>query len=130
MVKKIVIMSVLLLVLVIGGIGGLLYNFAKEDNEIHIPSVEDVSKNGYPVNDSGLTYGPYIRDGIHGDPDLILVMNDDGVSGYVYAIDFNGEEITTSEEAIAKAKEGIAIIAIPMYLQDGKTVIGEFELGQ
>lgn len=74
--KKIIAVCVLLLALVLGEVGGLIYNFAKKDADLHIPSVEEVSKNGYPVNDSGLTYGPYLRDGIHDDPDLILVTNE------------------------------------------------------
>lgn len=128
--KKIATIFICLLVLVLGGFGGLNYILAKKESDLHVPSVEEVLQNGYPTNNSGLTYGPYLIGYISDEPDLTLVKNEDGVQGYVYTKEFNIDgDVATEEEAICKAKDGRKIIIIPMYLQDGKTVIGEFKIG-
>lgn len=60
-------------------------------------------------------------------PDLFLRENEDGLLGYIYA----DPKISSPEEAVAYM-ESIAAAGshiVPMYLQDGETVIGEYDFG-
>ena len=80
----------------------------------------------YPTNDSGLTYGPDIKENtdLKKEPDLIQVCNEDGLVGYIYASDIkDGAE--SLEEAINWEPR---TYKVPMYLEDGETVIGEFTI--
>lgn len=89
----------------------------------------------YQSNDSGLTYGSAIEAvSPESEPDLILVVATNGREGYSYkteldkatgAIDFK-----SPEEAIAWQEANAGPIAVPVYEKDGKTVIGEFVVGQ
>ncbi len=80
----------------------------------------------YPTNDAGLTYGPDIKDNTNPaqGPDLIQVCNEDGQVGYIYASDIKGGA-QSLEEAISWEPR---TYKVPMYLEDGKTVIGEFTI--
>ena len=91
-----------------------------------IPSVDEVRENGYPTNDAGLTYGPDIKENTDSEiePDLILVCNEDGLNGYVRANDIK-EGAASLDEARHWKKRSYTI---PMYLEDGETVIGEFRI--
>ena len=95
----------------------------------------------YKVNQNGQTYG-----GIDATaepsklkyPDLIAAIGIDGTEGYVYQKDLDGETPSSPEEAlvymeklsedIAKAKESGAeyLYTIPLYKDDGLTVVGQF----
>ncbi len=92
--------------------------------DLIIPSREEILENGYPVNESGQTYGPDLSGIIAKHPDLSLRENEDGLLGYVYA----DPKISSPEEAVAYMESVAAAGAyiMPMYLQDGKTVIGEY----
>lgn len=80
-------------------------------------------------NEKGEIYGSelYLNE-IGVQPDLILAENADGVVGYVRNEDFNARYVTCPEEAIAYMQNR-APRSIPMYLSDGETVIGTFEIG-
>lgn len=86
-----------------------------------IPTQQEVREDGYPVNENGETYGPHIPE--WEEPDLILVQDMAGNQGYIRADDLEGAQ--TLEEAFSYSQKK----SIPMYLQDGETVIGEFTLG-
>lgn len=74
-------------------------------------------------------------------PDLILAEGIDGTIGYVYKNDLDGEQPQNPEEAVEYMKkleeryeemkqtgeEYVRII--PLYSEDGETVIGEFGVG-
>ena len=60
-------------------------------------------------------------------PDLILAENTQGLVGYIRNADLNSVEISTLEDAIAYAKTSHER-SIPLYLSDGRTVIGSFEI--
>lgn len=90
----------------------------------------------YPVNDSGLTYGS-ASDAIspETEPDLILVVTEDGTEGYVKKVDLDDANGTTAaagfrspDDALAWQQERIAQgdLRIPVYQVDGVTVVGEF----
>lgn len=62
------------------------------------------------------------------EPDLMSAEGENGTIGYVKKEDLNGPQPKTPEEAVklneAKSRE------IPLYDDDGKTVIGKFFLGK
>ena len=92
----------------------------------------------YETNENGQTYGSAMyapsRDK---EPDLVLAESLDGVEGYVYTSDLNGDLHNSPDELLAitarnqeiwdNAPVGQVVIArfIPLYAVDGKTVIGK-----
>lgn len=91
---------------------------------IVIPTVNDVRKNGYPKNELGETYGPAVK-GSTEEPDLLLACNELGQTGYVRQSDFD-DGVKTLEDAI---NHKLRRYTVNMYLQDGSTVIGTFTVG-
>jgi hypothetical protein len=91
-----------------------------------VPSYGDIPS--WPVNENGQTYG------IQGDspipPDLIQAMTTDGKTGYVLAKDLEQPMPDSPEQALEwqKANAG-KTRSIPVYEQDGRTIIGEFIIG-
>lgn len=83
----------------------------------------------YEVNDAGQTFGSlYMRDAYGAEaPDLILVEGEAGKEGYVYASDFDGEELPADPEKAA-AITGKDPEFIPVYLADGVTQIDVFKI--
>ena len=87
---------------------------------------------GYKTNENGETYGrmAHIADptGIFlmEVPDLIAVMATNGKSGYVKKDDFVSEIPKNPEEAL-NIQEDSFVKSIPVYKNDGITVIGEFQ---
>lgn len=82
------------------------------------------------MNSSGQTYGP-VRDApVNTDPDLILAVGDEGVSGYILASDLNGPEFASPDEVSRWLEEHPPDQdrVIPLYESDGKTVIGTFTI--
>ena len=84
---------------------------------------------GYPINEFGETYGPNIPENAEAtdEPDLILVENSNGEYGYIKASDLNQEPHTIKE---ALAYSNVDVRVLNMYSQDGKTIIGRFEIGK
>ncbi|MBU5442749.1 hypothetical protein [Paenibacillus sp. MSJ-34] len=81
----------------------------------------------YEVNDQGQTYGqgPF-EPGVSQEPDLIKVVGDNGVKGYVKSSDLN-PSFNSPEEAL-KYQNTPKSNKIPIYKSDGKTIIGEFSM--
>lgn len=86
----------------------------------------------FPKNASGQTYGsgmdatsPYNM------PDLVQAIGVGGIEGYVRLADLNGPMPQTPAQAIALMKDTKSgtVRQIPLYAQDGKTVIGVFDVG-
>jgi flagellar basal body-associated protein FliL len=103
-------------------------------------------RNGFFVNENDQTYGS-IKPPMPGDdmrvteentPDLIACAGIDGTEGYCYRTDLDGEQPNTPEEAseyMKRLEDRIAemkitgekyLRIIPLYAEDGITVIGEF----
>lgn len=95
----------------------------------------------YQMNENGVTYGhinPKISPINQDVPQLIAAIGLDGEEGYVYEKDLNGEQPQTPEEAVeymenlekqisrAKVEGQEYLYYIPLYAEDGVTVIGEF----
>lgn len=95
---------------------------------IDIPNSAHIEASGrYPKNENGESYGPDIYDNTDPtfEPDLILARNKDGLVGYIKKADIQ-EGASSLEEAINWKPRNYTI---PMYLEDGVTIIGEFEIG-
>ena len=99
-------------------------NDTKAEMVLDVPDVEDVRRDGYSVNESGMTYGPVPGES-NDFPDLILVKNEEGVVGYVRKSDLLGEPPSSPEEALERSGSQERE-KIPMYFQDGTTFIAYF----
>lgn len=97
--------------------------------ELHVPTLEEIRQNGYPVNANGETYGPTLPDENAEEPDLILALGEGGITGYIKVTDTD-DGVTSPEEALAYMEfaEKRDDFSIPLYMQDGETIIGEFIL--
>lgn len=86
------------------------------------------------VNDAGQTYGVINP---QGEPDLIAVIATNNRPGYVLRTDLadaNGttasHDFTSPEDALRWQEENAAVVhLIPVYEQDGTTLIGQFRVG-
>lgn len=95
----------------------------------------------YPVNEHGNTYGSLagMPDDVWGSyedmhalfPDLVLVEATNGATGYVWKDELDPPPPASPEEAVATTKERKAQgkTVLTVYEQDGRTAVGEFELG-
>lgn len=83
----------------------------------------------YHRNSSGMTYGSGL-DATTPDnqPELTEAYGVNGVHGYVRTSDLNPPDVKNPTAAAALARSGAAGRDIPLYDQDGKTVIGRFHL--
>lgn len=83
----------------------------------------------YRVNVNGQTYGSdYFAEYKGGLPDLISAIGNNGISGYVKAIDLEQPMPKTPEEALAYMEIDIVITTIPLYDSDGITIIDTFSI--
>jgi hypothetical protein len=81
----------------------------------------------YPVNENGMTYGSGA--GIDEDdpgPDLVAAYGTNGRCGFVRAAD-RPQPARTLAQALASPGPGGRLV--PLYAQDGVTVIGDFRIG-
>ena len=92
---------------------------------VFIPSVDDVREDGYPKNENGETYGPDVKELDNG-PDLVLVRYGDGY-GYVRQTEMDDDGVESPKDVAEKTSEE-GIRKINVYLQDGITRIGTFDL--
>lgn len=73
------------------------------------------------VNENNITYGPDFLGA-----ELVSVISDDGISGYVYRSDLEGSAPGSIQEALeTSGKEQV----LTVYESDGATVIGTFTMG-
>ncbi|WEG08319.1 hypothetical protein PU630_13900 [Microbacterium horticulturae] len=96
----------------------------------------------YPENSNGLTFGSAMdAPSPDFEPDLIRVEATNGREGYVYKSDLDeadgsaaAESFKSPDEAVAWQEEREAQelrdgpLAVAVYAEDGKTVIGKFEI--
>lgn len=88
---------------------------------IHVPTIDEVLKNGYPINANGETYGKSYGNSVLESPDLELAENEQGVIGYVRMSETDG--VDSPEDVVNYKACGHYV---NMYLEDGVTVIGKF----
>lgn len=89
----------------------------------------------YETNSSGLTYGSALKAvSPDSEPNLILVTATNGREGFVYKAELDQAsgniDFKSPDEALAWQKEHSGPTSVTVYDQDGKTVIGEFTIGQ
>jgi len=85
----------------------------------------------YPVNENGMSYGSGAGiDGHDPGPDLIAAIGTNGRCGFVRASDRDQGPPADPEEALAyMADLDPDGRDVPLYAQDGVTVIGSFHIG-
>lgn len=94
--------------------------------------VSEKSLSDFPRNANGMTFGSSLEARTPADePDLIASWGTKGELGYVRTSDMQGVQPRTPAEAIALTEKRMTEgpTAIPLYAEDGPTVIGEFILG-
>lgn len=114
-----------------------------------IAATNQLMRFGFFVNENNQTYGtirpPMTNDDMRvteeNTPDLIACAGIDGTVGYCYRTDLDGEQPNNPKEAIEYMKRleeryeemrrtGEKYVRIiPLYAEDGVTVIGEFGIG-
>lgn len=91
----------------------------------------------FPYNASGQTYGISSVEGMRYEdiPDLIEVISNESITGYITKEDFNLGKASTPEEAIEIMEQrkrdierGIDSRTVDVFDPDGKTVIGTFTI--
>ncbi len=91
---------------------------------------EAVAHPPYPVNANGMTYGSGANIDEHDPgPDLILAYGVDGTLGYVRSTDRPQAARTLAEARAAMESADPTGHDIPLYAQDGVTVIGSLHIG-
>ena len=104
--------------------------------DLDVPTMKELIENGYPVNARGETYGfPGVERWL-GEPDLVLSRGKNGILGYVRRSETEPlpegmETVSTPEEALALSEYLASIVpfAVPVYREDGETVLDWFEIG-
>lgn len=85
----------------------------------------------FPTNSHGQTYGS-LKDapGPNLEPDLIQARSESGVVGYVLRSELEPAPAASPRDAYAQMQAAMAAgpKTIPMYAQDGVTVVGSFVL--
>lgn len=80
-------------------------------------------------NNNGQIYGSgYFLNQIGIEPDLIAAVGNNGIEGYVLSIDINDSDASNLNEADIYNK--MRDKAIPLYSQDGTTVIGSYTISK
>ncbi|QPR68139.1 hypothetical protein MHB44_18665 [Lysinibacillus sp. FSL H8-0500] len=83
----------------------------------------------YAVNENGLTYGTdFYAESLEDSPDLVAVIGTNGVEGYVYAKELY-PELTTFDEVTAYINSGQQSYTVPVYAEDGVTIVDSFTIG-
>lgn len=132
-----------LIAVLVGGVG-IAWGFTQEtDPESSNAATDSSGNNGnhgytgelatrdFPTNRQGLTYGSDAEAQSEAQaPDLIAVLGDHGVSGFVHADELYGPEIRSPEDAIAYeeqlAESGPPVINV--YNVEGEQVVDTFTL--
>ncbi len=84
--------------------------------------VETIKKE-FGVNENGQTYGAGLQDAT---PDLIKAVGMGGIRGYVY----NSDLLSLGDKTSIGEEPSTIPNSIPLYAQDGTTVLGNFLIGR
>ncbi len=83
----------------------------------------------FPTNANGQTYGSASNVSLDGEPSLIRAYATNGKVGYILRSQLwaaDGTNVSTPAQAISYMASRTNAIAIPVFEQDGTTIIGEF----
>ena len=100
--------------------------------DLAVPTTKELLEQGYPVNALGETYGPTVN--WLPEPDLLLARGKDGESGYLRRTELDeatGHNVSSPEEALAwnEYVRQRGPVDLPLYREDGVTVVGYFTVG-
>lgn len=95
----------------------------KVNTSVKAPATAD-----FPTNNDGLTYGSDAFVHHKSSPDLVAVVGDNGVAGYVKRKDLEGPNFSTPEQALLWQKQNPGDIVIDVYDVNGERVIDTFTL--
>lgn len=99
--------------------------------EVRSAATEHRAPSGAPsgVNEYGETYGSSADAATpYDEPDLILVVTNEGPEAYVKREELNGPTPASPEEAAAMSRSATER-TITAYAKDGRTVVGTFTIG-
>ena len=103
-------------------------NSGKSEEELRL-SPPVFEKPNFPINENGQTYGSASACNYEDLPDLIQAVGTNGKEGYVYRTDLECEQPNNPEEAVEYVKRWQKSRTIPLYENDGITIIGDFKFG-
>lgn len=117
--KNIMLLMGIMGITLVFGSGNVISNKSTQ----HHTQEESIMRDGYPVNENGETYGAMKKESLI-EPDLQLTYTGD----YIKKSDMD-DNVQTLEEAIAQNERNKGGRKIPLYKNDGKTIVGEFYIG-
>lgn len=103
--------------------------------DLAVPTVAELIDHGYPVNGRGETYGPAGFEEWLGEPDLELAQGKNGEAGYLRHSELDeatgAGRVHSPEEALAwnEYVRERGPVEIPVYREDGETVVDWFVIG-
>ena len=96
-----------------------------------LPGASGSATPAWPTNASGQTYGSLLRSTSSAtDPVLAQVIATNGQTGYVYSAQLNPAGPATPTAALAQQAASATAQYIPVYAENGTTVIGQFEVSE
>lgn len=115
--------------LTLGAGGGVLFTALLSGPAASGAATSDAPN--FPTNAKGETYGSSANVSLANEPDLIFADATNGAKGYIERRQLwadDGTDVTSRTAAAAYMASATAPRFIPVYAQDGTTVIGEFEI--
>ena len=106
-----------------------------DHGDLAVPTVAELIDHGYPVNGRGETYGPAGFEEWLGEPDLELAQGKNGEAGYLRRSELDeatgAGRVHSPEEALAwnEYVRERGPVEIPVYREDGETVVDWFVIG-
>lgn len=113
-----------------GGVAAAATGALSPGHQVTIQSLSSAgttSTPAWPKNVSGQSYGSLLDSTSSAtEPDLAKVIATNGKVGYVYSYQLDGVMPSNPEQAVASQATRTAPQYIPVYAQDGSTIIGQF----
>lgn len=96
-----------------------------------LPGTGSGTTSSWPTNANGQTFGSLLNSTSSAtDPDLVQVIATNGETGYVYSSQLNPAAPSSPAAALAQQAASTSARYIPVYAQNGTTVIGQFEVSE
>jgi hypothetical protein len=96
-----------------------------------LPGAQTSAPPKWPTNANGQTYGSLLDSTSSAtQPVLAQVIATNGAAGYVYSSQLNPPAPTSPTAAVTEQAANMTGQFIPVYAQDGTTVIGQFEASE
>jgi hypothetical protein len=119
---------------VVGGVTAIATGSLTNGDQVvihQLPGTAQSATPGWPTNANGQTYGSLLKSTSSAtDPDLVQVIATNSEAGYVYSSQLNQAAPSSPAAAVAQQAANTTGQFIPVYAQDGTTVIGQFEVSE